>query len=142
MVSKVLASSYAKTAATMRDSNCQAETRAIQYRNAIGNWRTRGYANLRIANSRTGHLADWSTHALVNSRTGQLAVSQMPPKEQRLSTESCRWHLRVVQSTSWRIRELSSNHTPREQLISEVGGGPPLCLVWTSSPSHRLTLLF
>jgi len=24
-----------------------------------GNWTTRGYANSRIANSRTGHLADW-----------------------------------------------------------------------------------
>jgi len=33
-------------------------------------------------------------------------------------------------------------HTPRGQLISEVGGGPPPCLVWTSSPSNRLTLLF
>ena len=37
-----------------------------------GNWTTRGYANSRIANSRTGHLADWSTRALVNSRTGQV----------------------------------------------------------------------
>jgi len=26
-----------------------------------GNWTTRGYANSRIANSRTGHLADWTT---------------------------------------------------------------------------------
>jgi len=32
-------------------------------------------------------------------------------------------------------------HTPREQPISEMGGPPP-CLVWTSSPSHRLTVLF
>jgi len=124
MVSKVLASSYAQTAATTRDSNCQAETTAIQYRNAIGNWTTRGYANLRIANSQTGYFADWPTHALVNSRTGQLAVSQMPPKERKLSTESRQWHPQVVQSASWRIRELSSNHAPREQLISEVGGGP------------------
>jgi len=32
------------------------------------NWTTRGYANPRIANSRTGHLADWSTRGLDNSR--------------------------------------------------------------------------
>ena len=38
-----------------------------------GNWTTRGYTNSRIANSRTGHLADWSTRALDNSRTSQLA---------------------------------------------------------------------
>jgi len=38
-----------------------------------GNWTTRGYANSRIAKSRTGHLADWSTRGLDNSRTGQLA---------------------------------------------------------------------
>jgi len=42
---------------------------------------------------------------LVNSRTGkwqsgQLAVSQMPPKERKLSTQSRRWHPRVVQSAS------------------------------------------
>ena len=40
---------------------------------AGGNWTTRGYANSRIANSRTGHLADWSTSGLDNSRTSQLA---------------------------------------------------------------------
>jgi len=34
---------------------------------------TRRYANSRIANSRTGHLADWSTRGLDNSRTSQLA---------------------------------------------------------------------
>ena len=38
-----------------------------------GNWTTRGYANSRIANSRTGQLADWSTRGLDNSRTSQLA---------------------------------------------------------------------
>jgi len=38
-----------------------------------GNWTTRGHANSRIANSRTGHLADWSTRGLDNSRTSQLA---------------------------------------------------------------------
>ena len=34
---------------------------------------TRGYANSRIANSQTGHFADWSTRGLDNSRTGQVA---------------------------------------------------------------------
>ena len=38
-----------------------------------GNWTTRGYTNSRIANSRTGHLADWLTRGLDNSRTSQLA---------------------------------------------------------------------
>jgi len=37
-----------------------------------GNWTTRGYTNSRTANSRTGHLADWSTCGLDNSRTNQL----------------------------------------------------------------------
>jgi len=37
---------------------------------------------------------------------------------------------------------LAPPHTPRGQPISEVGGGLPPCLVWTSSHSHRLALLF
>ena len=53
-----------------------------------GNWTTRGYANSRIANSRTGHLADWSTCGLDNSRTGQLAISQMPPKRKTKHAKS------------------------------------------------------
>ena len=83
----------------------------------------------------TGQLADTPTRGLPTrgldkSRTGQLAVSQMPPKERKLSTQSRRWHPRAVQaatcpvleltsprvvqsaswqSASWRIRELSSN---------------------------------
>ena len=40
--------------------------------------------------------------------TGQLAVSQMPQKERKLSTESRRWHPRVVQSETCPVRELSS----------------------------------
>ena len=69
----------------------------------------------------TGQLADTPTRGLPTrgldiSRTGQLADSQMPPKERKLSTQSRRWHPRVVQSASWqsaswRIRELSSNRT-------------------------------
>ena len=38
---------------------------------------------------------------IANSRTGQLAVSLMPPKERKLSTQSRRWHPRDVQSASW-----------------------------------------
>ena len=79
-----------------------------QLRRRQGNWTTRGYANSRIANSWTGHLADWSTRGLQKSRTGQLAVSQMPPKERKLSTQSRRWHPRVVQSATCPVRELSS----------------------------------
>jgi len=30
------------------------------------NWTTRGYANSRIANSRTGQVADWTTRGLVD----------------------------------------------------------------------------
>jgi len=46
---------------------------------------------------------NWTTRGYANSRTGQLADSQMPPKERKLSTQSRRWHPRVVQSASWRI---------------------------------------
>ena len=35
---------------------------------SFGYWTTRGYANSRIANSRTGRLADWASRGLVNSR--------------------------------------------------------------------------
>ena len=85
----------------------------------FGNWRTRGYANWRIANSRTGHLADWSIRGLDNSRTSQLAdwtTRGLADAAKRMkSTQSRRWHPRDVQSSSWqsaswRIRELSSNH--------------------------------
>jgi len=40
---------------------------------ADGYWTTHRYSNSWIANSRTGHLADWSTSRLDKSRTGQLA---------------------------------------------------------------------
>jgi len=38
-----------------------------------GYWTTRGYAKLRIANWRTGQLADWTSCGLVNLQTRQLA---------------------------------------------------------------------
>jgi len=93
-----------------------------------GYWTTRGYANSRIANSRTGHLADWSTRGLDNSRTGQVAdwttrgchrrlwVLSFPfwryLRDRELSSprvdQSASW-----QSASWRIRELSSYRLSR-----------------------------
>ena len=74
--------------------------------------------NSRIANSRTGHLADWSTRGLDNSRTSQLADwtsrgldnsrSRRCRQKGKLSMQSCRWHPRVVQSATCPVRELSS----------------------------------
>jgi len=83
-----------------------------------GYWTTRGYANSRIANSRTGHLVDWSTRGLVNSRTRQLAYwtsrgldnsrSRRCRQKGKLSTKSRRWHPRVVQSATCLVRALTS----------------------------------
>ena len=53
-----------------------------------------------VLQSVTGQLADKPTRGLDKSQTGQLADSQMPPKERKLSTESRRWHPRVDQSAS------------------------------------------
>ena len=44
----------------------------IMLQRSMGYWTTRGYANSRIANSRTGRLADWTSRGLVTSRTRQL----------------------------------------------------------------------
>jgi len=52
-----------------------------------GYWTTRGYANSRIANSRTGRLADWTSRGLVNLRTRQLAYwtsRGRPPVKMRI----------------------------------------------------------
>jgi len=51
---------------------------------------------------------NWTTRGYANSRTGQLAVSQMQPKERKLSTQSRPWHPRVDQSARCPVRELSS----------------------------------
>jgi len=61
----------------------------------------------------TGQLTDMPTLRLLTrgldkSRTGQLAVSQMPPKERKLSTQSRQWNPRVVQTASCLVRELTS----------------------------------
>ena len=56
----------------------------------------------------TGQLADTPTRGLDISRTGQVAVSQTPPKERKLSTQCRRWHPRVDQSARCPVRESSS----------------------------------
>ena len=74
---------------------------------------TRGLPTRGLDDSRTGHLADWSTRVLGKSRTGQLAdvtgdspclvfvllAASASPRD----VQSASW-----QSASWRIRELSS----------------------------------
>ena len=79
-----------------------------------GYWTTRGYANSRIANSRTGRLADWSTRGchrrlcvlsfpfwrhLQDRELSSPRLVQSSPRD----VQSASW-----QSASWRIRELSS----------------------------------
>jgi len=61
----------------------------------------------------TGQLADTPTRSLPTrgldkSRTRQLAVTQMPPKERKLITQSRRWHPRVDRSARCPVRESSS----------------------------------
>jgi len=68
----------------------------------------------------TGQLADTPTRGLDKSRTGQLAVSQMPPKERKLSTQSCRWHPRVVQCASRPVRELAIRELSSNCCIQSV----------------------
>jgi len=60
-----------------------------------------------VDNSWIRQLVEWTSRGLVNSRTGQVAVSRMA-KKRKLSTQSRRWHPRVVQSASWPVRESSS----------------------------------
>ena len=63
----------------------------------FGNWTTRGYANSRIANSRTGRLADWTTRGLV--------ISRMPPAT--LRAYSFRF-LAIRETASCPVRELAN----------------------------------
>ena len=79
----------------------------------IGYWTTRGYANSRIANSRTRRLADWTTRGLDNSRTRQLAYWTSRGCHQRLCVLSFLFfaasaRLRVVQSATCPVHELTS----------------------------------
>ena len=63
----------------------------------LADWTSHGLVNLW-----TRQLAHWTTRGLDKSQTGQLAVSQMSPKERKLSTQ-----LPVV-SASCTVRDLSS----------------------------------
>ena len=119
---------------------CQRNSTLASYgdlRSSRGNWTTRGYANSWIANSRTGHLADWSTRGLENSCTSQLmdwtsrgldnSRSRRCCQTGKLSMQSRRWHPRVVQSASCLVRELTSprdvqsaSHPVRELAIREL----------------------
>ena len=91
---------------------CEGPKRQYRGDKGDGYWTTRGYANSRIANSRTGRLADWTSRGLVNSRTGQLAdaigdfaclVFLLAASARPRVVQSASW-----QSASWRIHELSS----------------------------------
>ena len=68
---------------------------------------TRGLPTRGLVNSRTGHLADWSTRGLDNSRTGQVPDWTTRGCHRRLCVLSFA-RPRVVQSSSWLVRELSS----------------------------------
>jgi len=55
----------------------------------------------KVGGAVTGQLLDTPTRGLPTrgldiSRTGQLAVSRMLPRERKLTTQSRRWHPRVV----------------------------------------------
>jgi len=51
-----------------------------------------------------------TTTSAIQLVTGQLAVSQMPPKERKVSTQSRHWHPRVVQLRwSRNFRDLRHN---------------------------------
>jgi len=90
----------------------------------------RQYANSRIANSRTGQVADCTTRGLA-----------MPPKERKLSMQSRRWHPRDVQSASWqsascRIRELSSNLPFYNKQIVQISSMYEFCAVSQSQTTN------
>ena len=64
---------------------------------------------------------NWTSREYAKSRTGQLAVSQMPPKERKLSTQSRRWHPRVDQSASRPVRELAIRELSSNRLRTYRG---------------------
>ena len=70
----------------------------VRLRYFNGNWTTRGYAN-----SRTEHLADWTTRGLADAAKRTKTEHAVAGGIREMSSP------RVVQSASWRIRELSSN---------------------------------
>jgi len=107
-------------------------------RRRLGYWTTRGYANSRTVNSRSGRLADWTTRVLDKSRTGQFADATgdfaclifvlLAASARTRVVQSASW-----QSASWRMRELSSyrlSHctTPCSSLLQLCGHATELLL--------------
>ena len=79
----------------------------------IGNWTT-GCSNLRIANSRTGHFADWTTRGLADAAERTKSKHAKSPVASAICLVRDMSSPRVIQSASWQsaswcIRELSSN---------------------------------
>ena len=72
------------------------------------NWTTRGYTNSRIANSRTGHLTNWSTRGLGNSRTGQVADWTTRGLADAMKRTKNKHAKSPVASASCSVRDLSS----------------------------------
>jgi len=73
-----------------------------------GYWTTRGYANSRIANSQTGHLASWSTRRLDNLCTGQVADWTTRGCQRRLCVLSFRSFSGIRETASCPVCDLSS----------------------------------
>jgi len=83
--------------------------------------------------------------AFVNERLRQLLPSTndcLLQFSENLPLESDSESLVAIEPKLYRFKVYLPHHIPRGQPISKVGGGLPPCLGWTSSPSHRLTLLF
>ena len=81
--------------------------------------------------------------SLIPSISGMSSLDSLTPKTYpwgpRIKQRVASCHTAEVMS----IQSLPAPPpTSRGQPISEVGGRPPPCLVWTCSHSHRLTLLF
>jgi len=69
---------------------------------------TRRLPTRRLDDSRTGHLADWSTHGLDNSRTGQVADWTTRGCHRRLCMLSFRYFGGICETASCPVRDLSS----------------------------------
>jgi len=108
---------------------------------------TRGYANSRTANSRTGRLGDWTSRGLVNSWTRQLTYWTTPGCHRRLRVLSFPFsrHLRdrelssprLVQSASWLVRELTS---PRD--VQSANWQSASWHIRELSSYHNMSLLY
>ena len=89
-----------------------------------GYYTTRGYANSRTANSRTGHLVDWSTHVLDKPRTGQLADATGDFACLVFVLLAASVRPQVVQSATCLVRKLTSLRDVRSASSSPRVGNP------------------